>query len=206
VIGYSSYRADSFDAWQGDPNNVCPLENQQIADPNNVFMGPPRQTGNEGGLWWGCAYNDRTDRENLNLKDPVEKDTIMIMRRSWAKIRFEVNNPGIWIFHCHVLTHMMDGMEMAFNFLPDEHPPIPDKVRQCGPCEIWNRKETVVGDEAEEGEDVVMSEAALAGVIAGTAGIAAGAGALGALSMWRKKSASPTQHTEESQNFLAQEE
>jgi hypothetical protein len=106
---------------------------------------------------------------------------------------------------------MMDGMEMAFNFLPDEHPPIPDKVRQCGPCEIWNRKETVVSDEAEEDEteeeeDVVMSAAALAGVIAGTAGIAAGAGALGAVSMWRKKSAVPTLSTEESQIFLAQED
>ncbi len=102
----------------------------------------------------------------------------------------------------------MDGMEMAFNFLPNEHPPIPDKVRQCGPCEIWNRKETVVtsSDEAEEDEDVVMSQAALAGVIAGTAGIAAGAGALGAVSMWRKKSAVPTPGTEESQIFLAQEE
>ena len=123
----------------------------------------------------------------------------MLMRRSWVKLRFEVTNPGIWLFHCHVLTHMMDSMEVAFNFLPDEQPPLPDKVRQCGPCEIWNRKEerealealasgSLLAEEEDDQTraDVVLSETAFVGALVGTAIGAAGM-AVGMMVLFRKK-------------------
>jgi FtsP/CotA-like multicopper oxidase with cupredoxin domain len=200
VIGWASYRDDSFNAWHGNPENKCPLENQMLADLDNEFLGPDRQIGSRftGGLWWGCAYNDEMDRDSLDLEEPIEKDMIMIMRRSWAKIRFEVTNPGVWLMHCHVLTHMMDSMEVAFNFLPDEQPPLPDKVRQCGPCEIWNRAEEAEAlkaiasghmleeDDDDQGHNVVLSEFQLAGALVGTATLGA-VFAMGMMALAKKK-------------------
>ena len=29
---------------------------------------------------------------------------------------FKADNPGIWMLHCHVLGHAVDGMSMTINY------------------------------------------------------------------------------------------
>lgn len=48
-----------------------------------------------------------------NLKNPVKKDTVVVPRRGYAVLRFRADNPGIWMFHCHVLWHQASGMAMG---------------------------------------------------------------------------------------------
>ncbi|KAI9014639.1 Cupredoxin [Gaertneriomyces semiglobifer] len=43
----------------------------------------------------------------------------------WRRIRFIADNPGIWIFHCHITFHMMEGMATAFVVDPENIPPAP---------------------------------------------------------------------------------
>lgn len=66
---------------------------------------------------WG-SYNPFEDDEPpgglYNLVDPVKKDTVLVPRRGYAVLRFKADNPGIWMFHCHVLWHQSSGMSMAF--------------------------------------------------------------------------------------------
>lgn len=53
------------------------------------------------------------DQLELNLENPVLKDTVAVPRRGFVVLRFWANNPGIWMFHCHVLFHQASGMAMG---------------------------------------------------------------------------------------------
>ncbi|KAK4540694.1 hypothetical protein LTR36_009025 [Oleoguttula mirabilis] len=66
---------------------------------------------------WG-SYNPFHSAEPpggaYDLVNAVEKDTVLVPRRGYAVLRFRADNPGIWMFHCHVLWHQASGMAMAF--------------------------------------------------------------------------------------------
>ena len=38
------------------------------------------------------------------------KDTVLVPARERAEIAFVADNPGDWMFHCHVLEHQAGGM------------------------------------------------------------------------------------------------
>jgi FtsP/CotA-like multicopper oxidase with cupredoxin domain len=38
------------------------------------------------------------------------QDTVLVSPRERAEIAFVADNPGDWMFHCHVLEHQMSGM------------------------------------------------------------------------------------------------
>ena len=37
-------------------------------------------------------------------------DTVLVRPREWVEIAFVADNPGDWLFHCHILEHMAAGM------------------------------------------------------------------------------------------------
>lgn len=60
-------------------------------------------------------------RPNLNLVDPVLKDTVSVPRRGYVVIRFKADNVGIWMLHCHVLFHQASGMAMGLQVGGEEN-------------------------------------------------------------------------------------
>ncbi|RFU28920.1 hypothetical protein B7463_g7435, partial [Scytalidium lignicola] len=50
---------------------------------------------------------------DLNLETPLLKDTVSVPRRGFVVLRFWADNPGIWMFHCHVIFHQASGMAMG---------------------------------------------------------------------------------------------
>ena len=32
----------------------------------------------------------------------------------YVVVRFKADNPGIWMFHCHILSHMLEGQTLLF--------------------------------------------------------------------------------------------
>ncbi len=42
--------------------------------------------------------------------DPFHTDTILLERNERATIAFVADNPGRWMFHCHVIEHMKTGL------------------------------------------------------------------------------------------------
>lgn len=46
----------------------------------------------------------------FNTDNPLRKDTIYIPSMGYAVLRFPLNNPGLWLLHCHVLWHQAVGM------------------------------------------------------------------------------------------------
>jgi len=66
-------------------------------------------------LWWhpihlhGHAFRVIT-RDGRPTSHREWRDTVLMPPRSRAEIAFVADNPGDWMFHCHVLEHMAAGM------------------------------------------------------------------------------------------------
>lgn len=50
-------------------------------------------------------------KPNENL---VWKDTVLVPTGSEADLLFEMSNPGMWMFHCHIAEHLTNGMMGMF--------------------------------------------------------------------------------------------
>jgi hypothetical protein len=55
-------------------------------------------------------------------------DTVVVPPRSWAVVRLLPNewSSGVWMIHCHTGHHMLRGMSVLLDVLPDQRPPLPD--------------------------------------------------------------------------------
>lgn len=47
---------------------------------------------------------------NLNLIDPPYLDVVLVPVAGHVVLRFQADNPGIWLLHCHNVGHLMGGM------------------------------------------------------------------------------------------------
>ncbi|VFQ71789.1 unnamed protein product [Cuscuta campestris] len=59
-------------------------------------------------------FNPKTDPAKFNLVDPPIRNTIDVPVGGWAVIRFFADNPGVWLMHCHIDSHLAWGLAMAF--------------------------------------------------------------------------------------------
>ncbi|KAF2141018.1 multicopper oxidase [Aplosporella prunicola CBS 121167] len=78
----------------------------------------------------GHGYPPVDLMQNLDLSNPLRRDTASVEAFGWILLRFVADNPGIWAFHCHFTWHTEAGMlmqfatradEMATFNVPDEH-------------------------------------------------------------------------------------
>ena len=64
--------------------------------------------GDHGKMKQTVRYtNNRPPRPYGNY---AQKDTVIVPFGGYTTIRFEVNNPGWWFFHCHIEIHQLEGM------------------------------------------------------------------------------------------------
>jgi FtsP/CotA-like multicopper oxidase with cupredoxin domain len=74
---------------------------------------------------WG-SYNpfalppEESPAGAYNLDRPLLKDTVYVPRRGYVVLRVKMDNPGFWMFHCHILWHQASGMAMGFQVGGDE--------------------------------------------------------------------------------------
>lgn len=62
----------------------------------------------------GHGYPPSDLLDNLNLTNPLRRDTASVEGYGWALMRFTADNPGVWAFHCHVGWHNEAGLGMVF--------------------------------------------------------------------------------------------
>ncbi|XP_042475551.1 laccase-8-like [Macadamia integrifolia] len=65
-------------------------------------------------------YNASVDTKKFNYFNPQKRNTVAVPRGGWAVIRFRADNPGTWIIHCHLETHLSWGL--ATVLIVDEGP------------------------------------------------------------------------------------
>lgn len=50
----------------------------------------------------------------LNYDNPTRRDTAMLIENGWTVIAFVTDNPGAWLFHCHIGWHVGGGLSIQF--------------------------------------------------------------------------------------------
>ena len=60
------------------------------------------------------TYNDASDRSSLKTTNQPRRDTTMLPAKGWLIVAFKTNNPGAWLFHCHVAWHVGQGMSVQY--------------------------------------------------------------------------------------------
>ncbi|KAF5355015.1 hypothetical protein D9756_005710 [Leucocoprinus leucothites] len=81
------------------------------------------------------------DAGHFNFLDPVRRDVTNMgeTEGDFISIRFKTDNPGPWIFHCHVDFHLAAGLAIVFAEAPDEIPaadPVPSTWKDL--CPTWD--------------------------------------------------------------------
>ncbi|KAJ1815293.1 ferroxidase fet3, partial [Coemansia sp. RSA 2599] len=51
---------------------------------------------------------------------PMRRDTFVVPAFQYARVRFLADNPGVWLFHCHMDIHFAMGLAMTFIEAPKE--------------------------------------------------------------------------------------
>ena len=72
--------------------------------------------------------------ELFHLENPQRRDTFVTISPQggpiWMMLRYQVVNPGPFILHCHIETHLSNGMAIALLDGIDEWPQVPAGVDQ----------------------------------------------------------------------------
>ena len=63
---------------------------------------------------WNPWEEEKPPGDGLDLVTPLMRDTVIVPRRGFVVLRIVADNPGVWMFHCHVLWHQASGMAMGF--------------------------------------------------------------------------------------------
>jgi FtsP/CotA-like multicopper oxidase with cupredoxin domain len=58
------------------------------------------------------------DRNGVEERNLVWKDTVLVPGGQAVTILFDVTNPGRWMAHCHIAEHAEAGMMFNFDVLP----------------------------------------------------------------------------------------
>ncbi|EAW14604.1 laccase abr2 [Aspergillus clavatus NRRL 1] len=68
-----------------------------------------------GKFQWGSIEEAKQASPNSFLKTPIYRDTFVTSPRgeAWTAIRYHVENPGPFLLHCHMETHLASGMGLV---------------------------------------------------------------------------------------------
>lgn len=69
---------------------------------------------------------------------PPKRDTVSVNANSYAVIRFQANNPGVWIFHCHIEWHVIMGLTATIIEAPQELKGLPIPPDHLAACQAQN--------------------------------------------------------------------
>ena len=59
--------------------------------------------GSGEGIYSPAGTNASTNASALNTLNPPRRDTATLPQAGWVVVRFVADNPGVWLFHCHLL-------------------------------------------------------------------------------------------------------
>ena len=118
TIGYAEYdengsfinSSDDIECIVGSNNQTCPNDFFTVEEKN-------------GGLKQEIRWKDMNMTNSVNTQNRLpRKDTLAVPFGGYAVIRFIVDNPGWWLFHCHIKIDQSTGLAAVIRELPDELP------------------------------------------------------------------------------------
>jgi len=116
------YHSHGFNFWvlgYGEGNFKAEAWNEDTAV--NSETGPNEY---DGGIIW-----------HKNIVNPPMRNLAVNFAGGWTVLRIKADNPGLWWFHCTVMSHFHMGMGTTFGFglnnLPRPNPFMPVDVQNC---------------------------------------------------------------------------
>jgi len=71
-------------------------------------------------LYRGASQEGKWSGEDTGYTaEPPTRDTVMVFGESHAVLRFKANNPGVYLFHCHIEWHVEMGLTATIIEDPD---------------------------------------------------------------------------------------
>lgn len=88
----------------------------------------------EGNFTWSTVAEAATAMpQNFNLVNPSYRDGFVTLpsvdKPTWLAVRYKVENPGVWMLHCHIQSHLNGGMAVVILDGVDEWPEVPDQYK-----------------------------------------------------------------------------
>lgn len=72
----------------------------------------------------GNGTFDASMIDQLNFDNPPRRDVTVLPTSGWTVFAFQTDNPGAWLFHCHIAYHVSEGLALQFLEVPSEIPNI----------------------------------------------------------------------------------
>ncbi|KAL2131630.1 hypothetical protein VTI74DRAFT_4784 [Chaetomium olivicolor] len=66
------------------------------------------------------VFDPAVDLHRLRGSNPVRRDVTMLPAKGWLLLAFKTNNPGAWLFHCHIAWHVSGGLSIDFLERPND--------------------------------------------------------------------------------------
>jgi FtsP/CotA-like multicopper oxidase with cupredoxin domain len=90
-------------------------------------------TGEGAFNWTSVAEAAAAIPQNFNLVTPPFRDGFVVPQSgrqpTWLAVRYHVMNPGAWLLHCHIQSHLNGGMAMVILDGADVWPEVPDEYK-----------------------------------------------------------------------------
>ncbi|CAL1547209.1 unnamed protein product [Lymnaea stagnalis] len=97
---------------------------------------------------------DKRGELNRTISKAVLKDTVIIPDGGYTIIRFRADNPGIWLFHCHVEFHSETGMSVLFQVgAKSQLPRRPKNFPKCGNWKFEGYEDDLVVNPPSQGSN-----------------------------------------------------
>ena len=89
-----------------------------------------------GNAFWVLSTSDYLGAEFAYAGAWLMRDTVSVPALGWVRIRFQANNPGVWMLHCHIDWHMAAGLAVVLQvalqrLTPSFMPLSPNSLAQC---------------------------------------------------------------------------
>lgn len=82
-------------------------------------------------------FDPATDTRSLHFSNPTRRDTTMLPAKGWLVLGFRSDNPGAWLFHCHIAWHVGQGLSVQFLERVDEIPETLELEDLEPVCRLW---------------------------------------------------------------------
>ncbi|KAK0725030.1 multicopper oxidase-domain-containing protein [Lasiosphaeris hirsuta] len=84
------------------------------------------------------AWNQAVNGPQLKGNNPTRRDTTMLPAWGWLVLAFRTNNPGAWLFHCHIAWHVSQGLSVQFLEQLSAIPTAMDLNQLTANCNNWD--------------------------------------------------------------------
>lgn len=78
------------------------------------------------------------DGKITNPKNPQRRDTHLLPPLGYSVLQWDLDNPGVWSFHCHIAWHISEGMGLNIMEMPKKvmkETQLPSTMAQT--CRDW---------------------------------------------------------------------